>query len=71
MLTSGSKFFFGFGALLIVAAVLYGWTSGGVDWSLFPGDLGEMYFALMGAITAGYRGGVGDHLGYTILVRLA
>ena len=68
MLTPGSKFFFGFGTLLVVAAVLYGWTSGGVDWGLFPGHLGELYFAMLGALTGGYRGGVGDHVGYTILL---
>lgn len=68
MITTGAKFYFGLGFLLLVAAVLYGWTSGGVDWSLFPGSMGDMYFQLLGALTLGYKGGVGDHVGYGILL---
>ncbi|MPY92277.1 MAG: hypothetical protein GEV08_04170 [Acidimicrobiia bacterium] len=68
MFTTGSKFCFGAGALLLVLAVLYGWTSGGVDWGLFPGALGDLYFQLLGALTFGWRGAVGDHLGYSLLV---
>lgn len=68
MITTGAKFYFGLGFLLLVAAVLYGWTSGGVDWGLFPGHMGDMYFQLLGALTLGYKGGVGDHVGYGILL---
>ena len=68
MFTTGSMFCFGAAALLLVAAVLYGWTSGGIDWGLFPGALGELYFQALGAVTFGWRGPVGDHLGYTVLV---
>lgn len=68
MITTGAKFYFGLGFVLLIAAVLYGWTSGGVDWSLFPGHMGDMYFQLLGALTLGYKGGVGDHVGYGILL---
>jgi hypothetical protein len=68
MLTTGFKLYFGFGMFFLLAAVFYGWTSGGVDWDLFPGDLGTLYFAIQGAITLGWRGAVGDHLGYVILL---
>lgn len=68
MITTGAKFYFGLGFLLLVAAVLYGWTSGGVDWGLFPGHLGDLYFEMLGALTLGYKGAVGDHLGYGVLL---
>jgi hypothetical protein len=53
MITTGSKFFYGLAALLAVAAVVYGYASGGGG---------------VGPISAGYKGGVGEHLGYGILV---
>lgn len=53
MFTTGSKWFFGLGAVSFVLAAAYGWTTGGDR---------------LGPVTAGYWGGVGDHLGYTILV---
>ena len=68
MLTTGFKLYFGFGIVYLLAAVFYGWTSGGVDWSLFPSDLGTLYFAVQGALTLGWRGAVGDHLGYVVLL---
>jgi hypothetical protein len=71
MITTGAKFYFGLGFLLVVAAVLYGWTSGGVDWSLFPGNLGTLYFSMLGALTLGFKGAVGDHVGYVILLGAA
>jgi hypothetical protein len=68
MFTTGFKLYFGMGMLFLLAAILYGWTSGGVDWGLFPSHLGTFYFALLGALTLGWRGGVGDHVGYVVLV---
>jgi hypothetical protein len=68
MFTTGFKLYFGMGILFLLAAILYGWTSGGVDWGLFPSHLGTLYFALLGALTMGWRGGVGDHLGYTVFL---
>jgi hypothetical protein len=55
MFTTGSKTFLGMGALSLVLAAAYGWTTGGNG---------------LGPVTVGYKGGVGDHLGYTLLVSL-
>lgn len=68
MFTPAFKLYAGMAALFAAAAVLYAWTSGGVDWGLFPDQLGTLYFAMWGGLTAGWRGGVGDHLGYVVLV---
>jgi hypothetical protein len=53
MIPTGSKFFYGLAALLAVAAVVYGYASGGGG---------------VGPISLGYKGGVGEHLGYGILL---
>ena len=53
MITTGSKFFYGLAGLLLVGAVFYGYSTGG----------GEV-----GPISLGYKGAVGDILGYSILV---
>lgn len=53
MITTGSKFFYALAGLLVVAAVVYGYSTGG----------GEV-----GPLSAGYKGAVGDHLGYGILL---
>jgi hypothetical protein len=55
MFTTGSKWFFGLGAVSFVLAAAYGWSTGGDR---------------LGPVTAGYWGGVGDHLGYTLLVSI-
>ncbi len=56
MITTGSKFFYGLGTLLLVAAVVYGYATGG----------GEV-----GPLSVGYKGAVGDHLGYGVLLVLS
>lgn len=66
--TTGMKLWFGMSAGAYAAAVLYGWTSGGVDWGLFPGHLGDLWFQALGAVTLGYKGAVGDHVGYGLLL---
>lgn len=53
MITTGSKWFYGFGILSLVLAAAYGWTTGGSG---------------LGPVSVGYKGGVGDHLGYGILL---
>ena len=53
MITTGSKFFYGLAGLLFVTAVVYGYTTGG-------GEVGPISF--------GYKGAVGDLLGYTLLM---
>ena len=56
MITTGSKFFYALAGLLLVAAVVYGYTTGG----------GEV-----GPLSLGYKGAVGDLVGYSILVGAA
>lgn len=53
MITTGSKFFYALAGLLLVTAVVYGYATGG----------GEV-----GPLSVGYKGGVGDHVGYGILL---
>jgi hypothetical protein len=53
MLTTGFKLFFGFFLAAVTAAVLFGYTSGGDH---------------LGPVTAGYKGAVGNQVGYTILL---
>jgi uncharacterized membrane protein len=55
MFTTGSKWFFGLGLFSLVLAAAYGWTTGGSG---------------LGPLTMGYHGGVGDHLGYTLLTSI-
>ena len=56
MITTGSKWFFGFGFFTLVLAAAYGWTTGGNG---------------LGPVSVGYKGGVGDHFGYGILLSAA
>lgn len=55
MFTTGSKWFLGLGTVSLVLAALYGYGTGG---------------DLLGPLTGGYWGAVGDHLGYTVLVSI-
>lgn len=53
MITTGSKFFYALAGVLFVTAVVYGYVTGG----------GEV-----GPLSAGYKGAVGDLVGYSILL---
>ena len=53
MITTGTKWFFGLGIVSLALAAVYGWTTGGSG---------------LGPVSVGYKGGVGDHLGYGILL---
>ena len=53
MLTTGFKLYLGYFFGAIAAAIAFGYTTGGNH---------------IGPLTAGYKGSVGDHLGYTILL---
>jgi hypothetical protein len=52
MFTTGSKWFLGLGLVSLALAVCYGYATGGTE---------------LGPLVGGYWGGVGDHLGYTML----
>ncbi|MGH1493788.1 MAG: hypothetical protein ACRBK7_31075 [Acidimicrobiales bacterium] len=53
MFTWGSKYLFGISGAAFIAAIAYGLISGG---------------GLVGVISAGYKGGVGEHVGYIVLI---
>lgn len=53
MIPTGSKFFYALAGVLVVTAVVYGYFTGG---------------DVVGPLSAGYKGGVGDHVGYTTLL---
>ena len=55
MFTTGFKFFFGLFSAFIAAALVYGYTTGGNH---------------VGPLSLGWKGGVGDHIGYGVLVAL-
>jgi hypothetical protein len=61
MFKTGSKFLFGLAALGFVSAVLF---------SFATSDQGPID-SVLGPLTMGYKGGVGDHVGYSILVTLS
>lgn len=53
MFTTGFKFFFGTAVVLFLSAVVYGYATGGEH---------------VGPVTWGWKGGVGDHVGYITLM---
>lgn len=55
MITKGSRFFFGVALLAYVGAIVYGLSTGG---------------HVFGVFSFGYKEGVGEHLGYTVLMGL-
>lgn len=61
MLTTGSKWFFGLAGAALVAALVYGGATN-------PSEVGMS--TLTGVVTLGYKGGVGDHIGYAVLMGL-
>ena len=62
MFTPGFKFFFGFALFAFLGAWVYGFASGG-----------EQPFLnhVLGPLTFGWKGGVGEHYGYTVLMTAA
>ncbi|WP_420435219.1 hypothetical protein [Candidatus Poriferisocius sp.] len=69
MFTPGFKLFFGFFGAAVAAAAVYGVASGS------GGD--TEYFAVLnvetwvGVLSLGYKGGIGDHVGYVVLMGFA
>lgn len=62
MFKTGSKFFYWLAAFGFVGAIL---------WSIATGDQQIGMDSLLGPITMGYKGYVGDHIGYSILLGLS
>lgn len=73
MLTRGAKSFFGLALAGLLGAVLYGVITNG----LANGGVVEVLTgagavdAVLGPLTVGYKGGVGDQLGYTLFLGFA
>ncbi len=61
MFTTGAKYFFGLALFALVAAAFYGGATAGHEVNMDT---------LLGVVTLGYKGSVGDHLGYSVLVGL-
>lgn len=62
MFTTGSKWFFGLAATAFVAALVYGGATN-------PSEVGMSTFT--GVLSLGWKGGVGDHIGYAVLLGIA
>lgn len=62
MFKTGSKFLLGLAGFAYVAAIVWAWTT-------TPHSFGMD--SIIGALTFGYKGQVGDHVGYSILMGLA
>lgn len=73
MITRGSKFFFAGAIVAFLAALFYGFLTGASDQS-GPIDVfsdGNIVNSIVGPLTFGWKGWVGDHVGYTILMGFA
>ena len=70
MVSTGSKFFFGMAVVGLVSAIVYGilTTATGAAATLSGNGVID---AIVGPLTLGYKGGVGDHVGYTVLMAFA
>lgn len=55
MFTWGSKYLFGVAVASLVGAAVYGLSSGG---------------DIIGVVSLGYKGGVGEHVGYSVLIAI-
>lgn len=56
MITTGTRWFLGLGIVSFVLAAAYGWSTGGFG---------------LGPLTMGYKGGIGEHMGYGVLMGVA
>jgi len=73
MITRGSKFFYGAAGVAFLTAVFYGFVTGASDHSGVLGVFsdGDVVNSIVGPLTFGWKGWVGDHVGYTILMGFA
>lgn len=72
MMTTGSKLFYGIAGLAFVAAILYGIATNTAEAGTVATLTGNgALSAILGPLTFGYKGGVGDHLGYSLLMGFA
>jgi hypothetical protein len=73
MITRGSKFFYGAAVVGFLTAVFYGFVTGASDHSGVIGvfSYGDIVNSIVGPLTFGWKGWVGEHIGYTILMGFA
>jgi hypothetical protein len=73
MITRGSKFFYGAAAVGFLSALLYGFLTGASDHggviAVFTD--GGAVDSIVGPLTFGWKGWVGEHIGYTVLMSFA
>lgn len=70
MITRGSKFYFAAAAVGFVSALLYGFVTGAADHggviAVFTD--GAIVDSVIGPISFGWKGWIGEHVGYTVLM---
>lgn len=73
MITRGSKFFYGAAVVGWFTAIVYGFVTGAADHSgtLAVFSQGDVVNSVVGPLTFGWKGWVGEHVGYTILMGFA
>lgn len=73
MITRGSKFFYAAAVVGFVAAIVYGFLSGAAAHSGVLGVFsdGDVVNSIVGPLTFGWKGWVGDHVGYSALMGFA
>ncbi len=73
MITRGSKFFYAAAVVGFAAAVVYGFLSGAAEHSGVIGVFqdGDVVNSIVGPLTFGWKGWVGDHVGYSVLMGFA
>ena len=72
MINTGSRTYFGLAVGAFISALLYGLITNTMDvgvWTTLSGSGGVD--AILGPLTFGYKGGVGDHFGYAALMGFA
>lgn len=73
MITRGSKFFYAAAIVGFVSAIVYGFLSGAAAHSGVIGVFsdGDVVNSIVGPLTFGWKGWVGDHVGYSVLMGFA
>ncbi len=74
MITRGSRYFFAAAVVGYLTALFYGFITGAADQggviTVITGG-GGIVEAIVGPITFGWKGGVGEHVGYSVLMAFA
>ena len=72
MMTIGSKIYFKVAGAVWALAVVYGYVTQTVSVGIWKGLSGDgVISSVLGPLTFGYKGGVGDHFGYGLLMGVA